>query len=572
MNDSKNLTITLILSAVILLLWQVFIVNPRVQEQQQQLAAEQAKKENKVSLEQVESAALEQEVETPKVNLPRKESLTASPRITIKTPKLKGSIALKGARLDDLSLEEYHKTNDPASGDVDLLSPSSSSNAYFTEFGWLGAGGNIKTPSRHSVWQSDSKVLTPEQPVVLSWDNQQGLIFKLRISVDKDYLFTVEKSVENLSKEIVRLSPYGIINRIYDTDKQSFLILHEGVLAVADDVLQEVRYEDLKDNKKQEFTQTKGWIGITDKYWLTALIPDQSNSFDIHLNYFYKNNQERYQTDYLGQVFEVLPGATHTSKMHVFAGAKQLTILEKYSDMLSIPLFDRAVDFGWLYFLTKPIFKLLTFFHSILGNFGLAILMLTITIKLILFPLANKSYISMSKLKQLQPQLMELKKRYEHDRMQLNKEMMALYKREKVNPASGCLPLILQIPVFFALYKVLFITIEMRHAPFFGWIQDLSAPDPTSFANLFGLLPFNPPAFLMIGVWPLILGVTMFLQQKMNPAPADPTQAKVMKILPVVFTFIFATFPAGLVIYWSWNNTLSILQQWVITRKIAKKS
>lgn len=561
MNDSRNLIYTLILSTVVLLSWQFFVVEPEIQQRQKLIAAQQKK----------QKAELVNNNEVKEI-VTREKAIVESPRIKVLTDKITGSISLKGARIDDLLLVEYKETMEEDSSNVVLLSPGDSETAYFAEFGWVSGNSNIKTPNSSTLWKSDKSVLEINKPVTLSWNNNQGLTFIIKINVDKDYLFTIDKTILNDSGNSVGVSPYGIINRIYNNDSStSYAILHEGPLAVADDILHEERYEDLRDDKKMSFRQTRGWLGITDKYWLTALIPDQSNSFDINFNYFYKNKQNRYQTDYLGQQFFVAPGESETSRIHFFAGAKKLEVLDKYQEQLNINLFDRAVDFGWLYFLTKPIFQLLTFFNGVFGNFGLAILMLTVCIKLLLFPLANKSYNSMSRLKLLQPQLVELKNRFENDKMQLNKEMMALYKREKVNPASGCLPILLQIPVFFALYKVLFITIEMRHAPFFGWIKDLSMQDPTSIFNLFGILPWDPPSFLLIGVWPLILGFTMLLQQKLNPAPTDPMQAKVMKLLPIIFTFVFATFPAGLVIYWSWNNALSIIQQWIIMRSISKK-
>jgi YidC/Oxa1 family membrane protein insertase len=370
---------------------------------------------------------------------------------------------------------------------------------------------------------------------------------------------------------VVKVTPYSLITRARNMDKEAFLILHEGPLGVFNKELKEVSYSDLMDTPLQSFKQVSGWFGITDKYWLSAFIPDQANGMDVAFKYTLKDGKHRFQTDMIAQPIDVAPYDTVTYTQNLFVGAKKLTLLESYEKSLGTPLFDRSVDFGWLYFITHPLFKVLTILHALVGNFGVAILLLTVVVKLILFPLANKSYKSMYHLKRLQPQLLEIKERYSHDRTMLNREMMALYQDQKVNPMSGCLPIIIQIPVFFALYKVLFITIEMRHAPFFGWVKDLSVLDPTTIFNLFGLIPWDPPSFLSIGVWPILMGVTMYFQQKLNPQPADPIQAKVMKLLPPFFVLIMASFPAGLVIYWTWNNFLSILQQWVITSRLKRQ-
>lgn len=571
MHDNKNMILAITLSITILLLWQVFYVGPRVEEarkQQQVQQSQPTKTQSASKATHSDTAAIEHDVtEVPEL-LDRKEILREGGRIKINNGKLHGSISLKGARFDDLTLGEYKQHNTPDSEEVVLLSPGGSKAPYFAEFSWVSQTRDTPTPAADTVWYSEDTVLTPEKPVTLTWNNNAGLKFFLTISVDEHYMFTIERSVENYGPQSVSLRPYGIVNRARDLSKQSFYILHEGALGVFNQTLTETTYSDLKDKKKQKFKDSAGWLGMTDKYWLTALIPSQDSSFDTNFTYFHRNGQDRFQVDYLGQPQQVAPGEHIKLSSHFFAGAKKVGLLDKYGEQLNLTLFDRAVDFGMLYFITKPIFKLMTFFNHLLGNFGLAILMLTVVIKLILFPLANKSYVSMHHMKRVQPQLLELKERYGDNRVQMNKEVMELYKREKVNPMSGCLPILIQLPIFFALYKVLFVTIEMRHAPFYGWISDLSAPDPTSLFNLFGLLPFDPPGFLMVGAWPVIMGVTMYLQQKMNPTPPDPIQAKVIKMLPFIFVFLFATFPAGLVIYWAWNNTLSIFQQWVITRNL----
>jgi len=421
------------------------------------------------------------------------------------------------------------------------------------------------------VWKADRDVLAPNEPVTLSWNNGQGLVFYRRFALDENYMFTVTQRVENKSAQPVTLYSYGLISRSGTPKTLGYYILHEGPLGVLDGTLDEVKYADLREKGVIEKQSTGGWIGITDKYWLVALVPDQKTKIKARFDYAKTNGLDKYQVDFLGPETTIPAGGEAHVTNRLFAGAKEVRLLDSYAKNLGIDRFDLAVDFGWFYFLTKPIFYVLNYFNAVLGNFGLAILLLTVLIKGAFFPLANKSYRAMSKMKKLQPEMLRLRERFKEDRARLNQEMMALYKKEKVNPTAGCLPIVIQIPVFFALYKVLFVTIEMRHAPFFGWIRDLSAPDPLLVSNLFGLIPWDPPQLLHVGVWPLIMGITMYLQQKLNPQPPDPTQAKIFLALPVVFTFLLARFPAGLVIYWAWNNTLSIAQQWLIMRRAAAK-
>ena len=501
----------------------------------------------------------------------REASLAATARIEVKSPRLLGSISVEGGRIDDIVLADYRETIDPQSPRIVLLSPQGSKNAYFAEFGWIGATGQV--PDRNAVWRADGDVLTPEKPVTLSWDNGEGLLFTRRIELDDNYLFTVTQRVENKGFAAVEMLPYSLINRTNTPETLGFYILHEGLLGVFDGTLTEIDYDDLQEEPKgtESFETTGGWIGITDKYWLVALLPDQQvpiNARFIHTN---SDGVDKYQVDTLRGALTVPAGGSVEITDRVFVGAKVVGVLDAYAEAHGIVNLDLAVDFGWFYFITKPIFFALSYFNGLIGNYGLAILMLTVLIKAGFFPLANKSYKAMSKMKKLQPKITEMKEKFGDDKAAMQKEMMALYKKEKVNPAAGCLPVIVQIPVFFSLYKVLFVTIEMRQAPFFGWIQDLSAPDPTSIFNLFGLIPWTPPDFLTIGVWALLMGLTMWLQQKLNPQPPDPTQAKIMMMLPIVFTFILARFPAGLVIYWCWNNILSIAQQWIIMRKMGVK-
>jgi len=491
--------------------------------------------------------------------------LKTTPRVKVNTPRLHGSIALKGARIDNLTLAEYRETMDQASSEISLFSPIGGENPYFAEFGWVGSG--LVVPDGETIWTPSSNELTPENPLTLTWDNGKGLVFSRTISVDENYMFSISQSVENKTAGPVSLFPYALVSRTSTPETSGFIILHEGPLGVFDSTLEEVDYDDIQDAGTINKSSLGGWIGITDKYWLAALIPDQKAQNKSRFTHVRDNATDKYQVDYLGGAVTVAAGAKAVANSHFFAGAKEMKMIDRYTEELGIDRFDLSIDFGWLYFLTKPIFIALLWLHQLLGNMGVAILLLTVGIKALLFPLANKSYHSMARMKKLQPKMIQLRERFGDDKARLNQEMMTLYKKEKVNPASGCLPMLVQIPVFFALYKVLFVNIEMRHAPFFGWIQDLSAPDPTSIFNLFGLIPWDPPQMMMIGVWPLIMGISMWLQQKLNPQPADPIQAKIMMALPVVFTFMLGTFPAGLVIYWAWNNILSIIQQKIIMRQ-----
>jgi len=496
----------------------------------------------------------------------REAAIAELPRVKIDTPRLHGSINLLGARLDDLTLANYHETVDPKSPEVVLLSPAGTDNPYLAEFGWVAATPDIKVPGPQTRWTASEGPLTPTNPVTLTWDNGQGLIFSRTIGVDANYMFSVRDAVRNTGTTPVKLSPYGLVSRTGTPHVAGYYILFEGMIGYLDGSLQEVKYSSLNPDKPLDYGSNGGWLGFTDKYWLTALVPPQREGIKARFTHTVDAGLDRYQTDFLGPEVTVSPEGTAQSSARFFAGAKEVNLLDGY-ESAGIPLFDHAIDFGWFYFLTKPIFLTLQFFDRLLGNFGLAILLLTLCVKLLFFPLANKSYNAMSKMKLLQPEIQKMRERFPDDKARQQQEMMALYKRVGANPLAGCLPIVIQIPVFFSLYKVLFVTIEMRHAPFFGWIHDLSAPDPTSFANLFGLLPFTPPLILMIGAWPLIMGLTMFLQQKLNPQPVDPVQARMFMFLPIVFTYMLASFPAGLVIYWAWNNLLSIGQQWTIMHR-----
>jgi YidC/Oxa1 family membrane protein insertase len=506
----------------------------------------------------------------------RDEVLADVPRVPIDTARVAGSVSLVGGRIDDLVLRDYRESVEPNSPNIILLSPQGSESAYYGEFGWVASGEGTALPTADTVWQSDGTTLTADQPLTLTWDNGAGLVFTRTVAIDENYLFTVTQSVTNNGTEPVTLYPYGLIARQGTPVTSGFFILHEGLIGVLDGSLKEIDYDDLQDDGDVTLDSQGGWLGFTDKYWLTALVPSQSQNVAASFKHIVRDENDRYQTDFRGDAVTIAPGETQSSENFFFAGAKEVRLLDKYEEEKGFPLFDRGVDWGWFYFLTKPIFYTLDFIYKYVGNFGIAILLLTVLVKALFYPLANKSYRAMSKMKALTPQMKNIREQYKDDKLRQQQEMMALYKREKVNPASGCLPILIQIPVFFALYKVLFVTIEMRHAPFFGWIKDLSAPDPTTWLNAFGLIPWDVPDLgffniVSIGVWPLIMGVTMWMQQKLNPTPPDPTQARIMMMLPFVFTFMLGHFAAGLVIYWAWNNTLSIGQQRLIMWRMGVK-
>ncbi len=499
---------------------------------------------------------------------PRAEVLADDDRVTISTPKLKGSIRLKGARFDDLILTAYKDSLEADAQDVVLLAPQHSDDPYYVEYGWVSTTEpSSALPTANSVWKADRTSLTPQTPVTLTWDNGQGLAFARTFSIDENYMLQVDQSVTNNADRDVNVQPYGLIKRTGTPEISGFFILHEGPIGVFADGLEEIDYEDLRDDGDVNFQSTGGWAGITDKYWLVAMVPDNEAATETYMVHRKRNGIDNYQASMRSTGGTIAPGQTLTNASHLFAGAKINSMIDAYGESMDIRLFDRAIDWGWLYYLTKPIFYALSFLQDYVGNFGVAILLLTVLIKLLFFQLANKSYVSMSAMRKLQPKMVALRERYADDKQKQQQEMMKMYQEEKVNPVSGCLPMLIQIPVFFALYKVLFVSIEMRQAPFFGWVQDLSAPDPLLITNLFGLIPFDPPGFLAIGVWPLLMGITMYAQQKLNPAPQDPVQAKVFMLLPIMFTFLLAAFPVGLVIYWTWNNMLTIAQQWVIMKR-----
>src|SRR6266478_3443315 len=560
MTDNRNTILAVILSGLVLIAWQYFYNMPQMEKQR---AAQQAQSELVKPTPQAGSTATPtaapQAGAAPSPNAPapgqaaaaapvvgRDTAIASAPRIRIDTPRVSGSISLKGARIDDLSLVQFRDTVDPKSPAIVLFSPSNTAEPYYAEFGWVPASGlTVKLPDQNTLWQQEgTNPLTPNIPVTLKYDNGDGLTFRRTIAIDDRYLFTVKDEVTNVGNAPVTLYPFALISRHGTPQVAGYYILHEGLVGyLGDQGLQEYGYKKIDDAKAVSFKVTNGWLGITDKYWASALLPD--------------------------------------ANARLFAGAKEASVvginfplggLGGYNKQLELNHFDLLIDWGWFYFITKPMFLALDWFYHLVGNFGVAILLVTVLVKLLFFPLANKSYASMAKMKSVQPQLAALKERYPDDKVKQQQEMMEIYKKEKINPIAGCLPVALQIPVFFSLYKVLFVTIEMRHAPFYGWIKDLSAPDPTNLFNLFGLFHFDPttvPVFghyLVLGVWPIIMGITMWFQMKLNPTPPDPTQKMIFDWMPLIFTFMLAGFPAGLVIYWAWNNALSVLQQSFIMR------
>lgn len=570
-NDKKRLLSAIFLSILFFTGWNYFYERPQAQkranEVQSQFSTPSPTADQKGAILPAQSVSLEKAL--------------SGARVKIQTSTLQGSISLKGAVIDDVVLKNYRETADKEGAFVRLLHPMGTSSAYYTDSGWLnnGQGGGLLLPTLETTWTADHDLLTPSAPVTLSWDNGQGIRFEKKLSIDEDYVFTIQEKICNNTAQSLSLSFYSSITQNGTPKTADFFILHEGPLGFLNNQLVELKYADLQKKPLDSYMSTGGWAGVTDKYWLTALVPNQQESYQTH--YKYKPVQtldgvsDRYVVEFVGIPHDIAGNSTYETVAHVFSGAKKLNLLDTYEAKLGVKSFDLAVDFGKFYFLTKPLFHAINYLRDLLGNFGLAIMLLTVLIKAAFFPLANKSFRSMARMKKLQPKLTKLRERFGDDKVRLNQEMMNLYKDEKVNPLAGCLPILIQIPVFFALYKVLFISIEMRHAPFYGWILDLSAPDSTSLLNLFGLLPWTPPEYITIlntnirtgiGAWPILMGITMVIQQKLSPPPADPAQAKIFMIMPVLFTIMLAQFPAGLVIYWAWNNMLTILQQWTLMK------
>ena len=572
-DDSTNLILSLVLSMAVIVAWQFFFA-PKPPTKPSQGVETQAEKREKELAGGTKPGAPGLEVSGGAL-MTREEAVSKSKRVEIKTDSLTGSINLKGGRIDDLTLLKYRETIKPHSPNVVLFSPAGTKNAYFAEQGWVAPpGSTVKLPDRNSIWTvADGAMLTTSSPVELMWDNGAGLLFRRTIRLDDNYMFTIKDAVENTSGKEVSLFPYARVYR-YGTPKiEGFFIQHEGLIGwLGDERLEKVTYADaIEPGGSMSYENIMGgWLGFTDKYWAAILIPDQEVTYTGNLKLAEAKTDaslEAFQADYISSLISIPDGVTKDVSSRLFAGAKKVQLIEAYEHDDKILQFDYLVDWGWFDFITYPLFHIIDYFYKLFGNFGLAILAVTVLVKLAFFPLANKAYESMARMKGLQPEIEVLREQHKDNPQRMQQEMMKLYKDKKVNPLAGCLPILLQIPVFFALYKVLFISIDMRHAPFFGWIQDLSAPDPTSLFNLFGLLPFAVPEFLHIGVWPVIMGVTMWLQMQLNPPQPDPTQQAIFNWMPVLFTFLLATFPAGLVIYWAWNNILSLIQQYFILKK-----
>lgn len=593
MDNNRNLFLTIALSVLILTLWQVFYINPKVAAQreaarvqaersaQTQTTTDTGKQgqppaasgsEAGISENTDASAPTSAEQKMPGgTGVAGKEAAGAKERrIAINTDLLDGTINLRGARLDDLRLKKYHTTVDKNSPIIELLKPSRDKDGYFAELGYWANGDIGSVPGPDTEWVAgNNAVLTQKTPVVLTYTNKKGIVFRRTISIDDGYMFNVSDKVINNSTQPVTLSPYGRVTRFEKPKTRSIYLLHEGMIGViGDGSVQEYKYSAIEKDKRVKLDKaTEGWLGITDKYWAVALIPTSGREFQPRFSYLDKD-RTTYQSDYQEDPITIQPGGDATNDTRIFAGAKVVSRLQGYEKDLKIRKFDYLVDWGWFHFITRPMFYLIDWLYKFTGNFGIAILITTVLVKTVFFPLANKSYASMAKMKLVQPRMMEIREQFADDKVKQQQAMMELYKTEKINPLAGCWPMVIQIPVFFALYKVLYVTIEMRHAPFFGWIQDLAAPDPTSIVNLFGLLPFAAPGGLLhLGVWPLIMGLTMFVQMRMNPPPPDPTQAMIFNWMPLVFMFMLANFPAGLVIYWAWNNTLTVAQQGVIMKR-----
>jgi YidC/Oxa1 family membrane protein insertase len=562
--ENKNVFVAIALSMSVLLFWSAFVEPPQPID----------KKNQKVSSIPGENKLADNGI-VPNIdgtivakNISREDSLKKTNRILLENKKIKGSISLEGATIDDLSFKNY-KVDIESNDTVQFLNPKETKNSYFAETGWASIGNKINVPTSKSVWSViGNKVLSVRNPITLEWNNGSNLTFKKKIEIDDNYLFKITQEIKNNSSEQVELYPYAQLTRKnIPEDLKGFYILHEGFIAVLDEELKEDDYDDIEE-KKIVREADKGWIGITDKYWMTALIPAAGEKFKSTFLY-----QDAYKANFLLNNPKVIaPSTKANNEVKIFVAAKEVQTIDAYAKEENIEKLDLIIDWGWFYFFTKPLFFAVDYLFKLTGNFGIAIVLITVIIRLVFFPLASYSFKSMAKMKALQPEMARLKDIHKDDKVKLQQAIMALYKKEQINPASGCLPVLIQIPFFFAIYKMLFISLEMRHQPFFGWIKDLSASDPTTIFNIFGLLPFTPPSFLIIGIWPILMGLTMFVQQKLNPAPTDPIQAKIFTFFPIFLTVILASFPSGLVVYWTVNNILTIAQQWFIMKRTTVKT
>ena len=564
--DNKNVFVAIALSMSVLLFWGAFFETPKNQIEQKTNNQIQEKTENSITPSANQAPTINQLTVEKKVS--RDESINNSDRIRIENENIIGSISLEGGLIDDISFKN-HKQKVEGSKNIEFLNPAQTENGFYAESGWASIGNKIKVPTKNSKWKVEgNKVLTDKSPVILKWNNNEGVIFKKKIELDEKYLFKISQEIQNNSSQSVELYPYAQItrNKVPD-DIQNFYISHEGFIGVFDDELKEDDYDDIEDNKIVRETN-EGWLGITDKYWMTVLVPEAGKNFKSTYQY-----NDSFKANYIiNEPVKINANSSGVNSLRLFVAAKEVETIDAYAENQNIKKLDLVIDWGWFYFFTKPLFFVIDYLFKFSGNFGFAIVLITLAIRALFFPLANFSFRSMAKMKAVTPEMQRLKELHKDDKVKLQQEMMALYRKEKINPASGCLPVLIQIPFFFAIYKMLFISLEMRHQPFFGWIKDLSAADPTSIFNLFGLIPWDPPSFMIIGIWPILMGASMWVQQKLNPAPADPIQAKIFAFFPLFLTIILASFPSGLVVYWTVNNILTIAQQWVINKNTKVKT
>jgi YidC/Oxa1 family membrane protein insertase len=565
--DNKNVFVAIALSMSVLLFWGAFFEAPKKDSQNLQTNNQiQQKTDNSITPNANQTPTINQ-INVEK-KLSREDSINKSERIKIENENIIGSISLNGGLIDDISFKN-HKKKVNGKKNIEFLNPYQSENGFYVESGWASVGNNIKVPTKNSKWVVEgNKVLTDKSPIIIKWDNKEGVIFKKKIELDEKYLFKISQEIQNNSPKNIELYPYAQItrNKIPD-DIQNFYISHEGFIGVFDDELKEDDYDDIEDKKIVRETN-EGWLGITDKYWMTVLVPEKGKNFKSTFQY-----NEAFKANYIiNDPIKINSSLSETNNFRLFVAAKEVDTIDTYAEAQNINKLDLVIDWGWFYFFTKPLFFVIDYLFKLSGNFGIAIVLITLAIRALFFPLANFSFRSMAKMKAVTPEMTRLKELHKDDKVKLQQEMMALYRKEKINPASGCLPVLIQIPFFFAIYKMLFISLEMRHQPFFGWIKDLSAADPTSIFNLFGLIPWDPPSFMIIGIWPILMGASMWVQQKLNPAPTDPIQAKIFAFFPLFLTIILASFPSGLVVYWTVNNILTIAQQWVINKNTTVKT
>ena len=571
--ESRNLILAIILSVGVLFIWSFFFEAPEQEMLNGEIESGDVSEVNSNELDMEAIDEIERSLGIAENdNIGLNEALSADKRVKIETDSIIGSINLKGLRIDDIVLKKYNETQEEFSEKIRVLRPIDTYDGYEVTFGWIkNQDANFETPNAESIWKvsNSNATLTSNNEVEFEWSNTTGQTFITTIGLDEDYLFDITQEVKNNSNEEIIINNASKVTRKQAPSLSGMFILHEGLLGVLQEKLELIDYDDLKDDEETlNFESDNGWVGITDKYWLAALIPDQNKSFKAI--YTYDNGYIAYYRSL--NATKVAAGSDHIVESQIFIGAKEAKLIDRYQEDYGIYNFDLAIDWGWFYFLTKPLFNVIYFFSELSGNFGLAIIILTVITRIVFFPLANWSFISMAKMKMLQPEMTRIKELHKDDRAQQQQALMALYKKEKVNPISGCLPILIQIPFFFAIYKMLFVSIEMRHAPFYGWIQDLAAKDPTTIFNLFGLIPWDPPSFMIIGIWPVLMGLTMYIQQKLNPAPPDPIQARIFMFFPLFITILLAQFAAGLVIYWTTNNVLSIIQQWIINKRTTVKT